>query len=299
MMKLLLFFFLNLISSQVFAAACCGGGSALPSLITTDDRSQFISSLSLGEVVVDSVNGAGYWFRNNQHQQVQTLKFDYAYVLDSDIQFGVTIPIVSKKFVDQSYSGLSDIQMNVGYEYLPELEYNLLKPKGFVYSGLIFPTGQSQYTSQHSGLDSRGKQLWGLTLGHVLTKTVFNYDFIQIIDLHHYFDQSITSPTSDSVKVHHGLGGQFNIGAGYNWSKELLGFQMGWVYEDRISVKNQLINDSGFVEKYGQVSINYAYMLTDVTGFSVGYTDQTLLGSPENTSLSKTLSFQYTQRWTR
>ena len=74
---------------------------------------------------------------------------------------------------------------------------------------------------------------------------------------------------------------------------------MGWVYEDRISVKNQLINDSGFVEKYGQVSINYAYMLTDVTGFSVGYTDQTLLGSPENTSLSKTLSFQYTQRWTR
>jgi len=299
MIRVIFFIFLNTVSSLSLAAACCGGGSALPSLITTDDRSQFASSLSFGEVVVDSVNGAGYWFRNAHHQQVQTLKFDYAYVLDNDVQFGVTIPFVNKKFSDQSYSGLSDIQMSVGYEYLPELEYNLFKPKGFVYSGLIFPTGQSQYTSQHSGLDSRGKQLWGITLGHVMSKTILNYDLIQIIDLHHYFDQSIVSPIADNVKVHHGLGGQLNIGAGYNWSKERLGLQIGWIYEDRIAVKNQSIDDSGFIEKYGQVVINYSHMLTDLTGVSVSYSDQTLLGSPENTSLSKTMSVQYTQRWTR
>lgn len=289
----------SLTPHSVWAAACCGGGSALPSLITTDDRSQFSSTLSLGEVVVDNVNGAGYWFRNAEHQKTQILKFDYAYVLDSDIQLGVTIPIVSKKFADQSYSGLSDVQMNIAYEYLPELEYNLLKPKAFVYSGIIFPTGQSRYTSQHAGLDSRGQQLWGVTLGHVLAKTIFNFDVIQVIDFHHYFDQSLTGTDSESVRVHHGVGGQFNLGAGYNWLRQRLGMQLGWVYEDRISVKNQSINDDGFIEKYGQMTISYSYMLTGVTGFSLSYSDQTLLKSPENTSLSKTVSLQYTQRWTR
>jgi len=300
-MKLyLILIFVNFVSIKVvFAAACCGGGSAIPSLITTDDRSQFSSSLSVGEVVVDSVDGAGIWFKNLQHLQTRTMKFDYAYVLDNDIQFGVTIPFVTKTIRDQTFSGLSDVQANLGYEYLPELDYNLYKPRAFVYSGIIFPTGQSKYTSSHAGLDSRGRQLWGVTVGHVLSKIVGRYDFLQMIDLHHYFDQTLKSNQQANYQIKHEFGGQVNFGVGYSRLSHRLGLQLAWFYEGRFVVKNQSISDQGYIEKYGQFLVSYSYMLSDLSSMALSYADQTLIGEPQNTSLSRSLALQYTQRWTR
>lgn len=282
------------------AASCCGGGSALPSLVTTDDRSQFATAFSISQIAIDNVDGSGVWHKNENHQTTQTLKFDYAYVLDSDMQFGFTVPIVTKGFQDKTYSGLGDVQAHIGYEYLPELDYNIYKPKGFVYSGLIFPTGFSKFRSFQGGVDSRGQELWGLTFGHVLVKNYMQFDVMNVVDVHHYFDQNLKKVNGENIKIRHsGVGGQMAISGGYNTDKARLGLSMAWIYESPISIESQLDHDQGYIEKYGQVSLAYSYMLSELQGFTVSYSDQTLVGSPLNTSLGRSISVQLNQRWTR
>jgi hypothetical protein len=294
-------FLLFFIQSHIaLAVACCGGGSALPSLVTTDDRAQFSVAGSYNQIVIDSVDGEGIWRRNADHQTTQTIKFDYAYVLDSDIQFGLTIPLVKKEFQDKSYTGLADVQITTGYEYWPELDYNIFQPKGFVYSGIVIPTGFSKFRSDQGGFDSRGQELWGLTVGHVLVKNFRQFDFLNIIDLHHYFDQNLKKSNGDQLKIQHqGVGGQLSFSGGYNTDKSRLGFSVAWIYESPLSVKIQSTESPGSIEKYGQAMLSYSYMLTDLQGLSVSYSDQTLVGTPLNTSLGRSISIQLNQRWTR
>jgi len=296
----ILFLSILCFQSIAYSAACCGGGSTVPSLVTTDDRAQLSTSFSYSQIKIDSVDGAGIWFKNADHQMTKTLKFDYAYVLDSDIQFGCSIPLVQKQFQDQTYSGLADVQAAIGYEYLPEREYNLFKPKAFVYGGLIFPTGFSKYKSMNGGVDARGQGLWGISLGHVAVKNYLQFDLMSLIDLHHYFNQDLKLANNESLKIRqNGLGGQINFAAGYNTLKSRWGFSAAWFYEDRITNQQQNIQDTGYIEKYGQISLSYSYMLTELAGVTFNYSDQTIIGTPESTSLGQTLSVQLNQRWTR
>lgn len=290
-------------SNKSYAAACCGGSSQVPTLITTDDRSQIISTFSQAEIVVDNVDGDGFWYKSKNNQKINTFKIDYTYVWDNDLQAGLSIPVVNRSYMGETSSGLADMQTTVGYEFLPEREYNIWKPKGFVYSALILPTGKSKYESEIGGLDSRGRGLWGVSVGLVFVKVFKNFDFVQSSEVHHYLNSTKSKNNGATVDISHSLGAVLQAGMGYNWDKSRIGFGLTHSYEGPFKTHYKTIQTEsyhdGAIENVTSLNLGYSYMMTDLSGVTVSYSNQTWLGTPRNTSLSSTVSVQLNKRWLR
>lgn len=299
MLKVILIFVItNTLSHLAWGAACCGGSSQLPAVITTDDRSQLSFSYSENLIRVESVDNNGFWCLANKKQKITTYKIDTAYVFDNDIQTGLSLPITQRDINEQKHFGLADIQFFLGYEYLPEREYNPYKPKGFAVLGIIIPTGKSKYNSEFGGADSRGQDLWGVSLTNVFVKSFVVIDLIQSTELHHYVNQRIET-SFGSAQVRHAVGGQVSVGAGYNTTKSRYGVNATWFYEGPIKVDNAQFVDSGYIERYTTLGLGYSYMLSDLAGITLSYANQMWFGRPINTSLGEVVSLQFSYKMQR
>lgn len=140
----LLLFSLIFIPQISWGAACCGGAFASPSIIAGDEKAQLTTSYSFMEVVVDSVDSRGYWHKWDDHQRVQTFKIEGAHLISDRWQIGFTLPVIERSRLDQSYSGLGDISTSLAYEYLPDWNYNPIRPKGIGFLQVTLPTGKSR-----------------------------------------------------------------------------------------------------------------------------------------------------------
>lgn len=295
---LLLFSFTNLLSAQkLWAAACCGGGFAAPSIIAGDDKAQLTSSFSMTEVTVDHVDAGGVWHKWDTHQRVQTIRLEGAHLLSDRWQAGFTLPLVQRSHLEQNYSGLGDIALSLGYEYLPDWNYNPLRPKGIGFIQLSLPTGKSKAESDHGGIDSRGNGFWSVGAGTLLTKALGKYDVFSSFELHNSFAKDFSnSQMSGTLKP--GFGGNFSLGAGYNLESLRFGASLLWSYEDPIKIESQTPS-IGTAERSGTLTLSANYLASDDWAGTLSYSDQTLIGSPVNTSLGQTLSLVIQRRWAR
>lgn len=293
----ILLFSVLLLHPRAWGAACCGGGFAAPSIIAGDDKAQITTSYAYSDVVVDNVDANGVWRKWDVHQQVQTFRMEGAHLISDRWQAGGTIPVVQRSRLDQNYSGLGDVSGSVAYEYLPDWDYNLYRPKGIGFFQLTLPTGKSRAESDIGGLDSRGNGFWAIGAGTLLTKAIGRWDLFSNLEIHRSFDKQFSN-SQMSGKLKPGFGANFGCGGGYNLAVWRFGGSIIWSYEDPIDIQGATKID-GSVERYATASLSASYLASDIWAGTVTYSDQTLFGSPVNTSLGRTVAIQLQRRWGR
>ncbi len=287
-----------LISENVFAAACCGGGFAAPSVIAGDDKALLTTSYAMTEVAVDNVDSQGIWRKWDEHQKVQTFRIEGAHIFADRWQAGLAIPVIQRTHMDSNYSGLGDIASMIGYEYLPDWDYNPYRPKGIGFLQITLPTGKSRADSEVGGLDSRGNGFWALGLGTLLTKALGKWDVFSSLEVHRSFDKVVSnSQISGTLKP--GLGGNLGVGGGFNSKDYRLGSSITLTYEDPIDIESNQSKTSGAAERYATAVLSASYLANDEWAGTLSYSDQTLFGSPVNTSLGRGIALQVQRRWGR
>lgn len=294
--SLLLFSFI-LAPQFSWAAACCGGGFAAPSIIVGDDKAQITTSYSFTEVAIDNVDSRGIWRKWDEHQQVQTFRLEGAHIVSDRWQTGFTLPIVQRSRMNQNYSGLGDVSASLGYEYLPDWDYNPIRPKGIGYLQFTLPTGKSRAESEVGGLDSRGNGFWAVGLGTLLTKAIGRYDVFSSLEVHRSFAKGVSNSQIQGT-LEPGFGGNFGIGGGYNLSSLRFGGSVTWTYEDPIDIRGNT-SSNGLPERYATAVVSTSYLASDEWAGTLIYSDQTIFGTPVNTSLGKTVALTIQRRWGR
>lgn len=287
---------------KAHAAACCGSGFASPSLIAGDDKAQLTSSFGQTQVVVDNVDSSGVWRQSKAQQKIQTMKLEGAHIFSDLWQAGFSLPVIQRTHHNETHSGLGDVALTLGYEYLSDWNYNSLRPKGIGFLQLILPTGKSKMDSNRGGLDSRGNGFLAIGIGTLFTKTWSRWDAYTSIDLHRSFNKKIHS--ADAMgEAKPGYGGNLAAGLGYNLKDLRLGSSVIWTYEDPISLERTNVaaptRIDGTVERYATTQFSVSYMANDEWSGTVSYMDQTLMGSPINTSLGRGVTLQLQKRWMR
>lgn len=283
--------------SLAWGAACCGGGLTTPSIIANDDRAQLTTAYSFSEVVIDNVDSKGIWRKWDNHQQTQTLKIDGAHLLTDLWQAGFSISAVERSRLAEKFSGLGDVSLTTAYEYLPDWDYNPLRPKGIASLQLTLPTGLAKAESERGGIDSRGNGFFALGLGTLLSKTWDVWDAFTSLEIRRSFEKKIANSQFQGQLVP-GYGGSVGAGIGYYLRDWRFGPSIHWVYEDPIDLRGSS-NISGSVERYATGVVAASYSGSPAWAGTLSYADQTIFGSPINTSLGKTIMIQLQRKWAR
>lgn len=282
----------------IWAAACCGGGFASPTLISTDDKSILTTSLSYQQIVVNNIDTQGFWRKwPSVAQSSQIMRIEGGRIVADRWQVGVSTMMIQRTRNDQQFSGLGDIAGSLGYEFLPDWDYNPYRPKGLAFMQVTLPTGKSRAESEDGGLDSRGNGFWAFGLGSLLTKSWGRWDAFTLFEMHQSFSKSVSTSQFQGV-IRPGRGGQVNVGGGYSWNSLRLGSSVAWIYEDPLVLTGS-ITSPGAIERYATLNFIVSYLFTDEWATSLSYSDQTVVGNPFNTSLSRGLSLQIQRRWAR
>ncbi|KYG61651.1 hypothetical protein AZI86_18305 [Bdellovibrio bacteriovorus] len=282
--------------SQGVAAACCGGGFAAPALIVGDDKAQFTSSFGFTDVVVDNVDTQGQWRARDEHQKVQTLRVEAATLIADRWQMGLALPIIQRTYAGESSSGVGDVATTLGYEYLPDWDYNPYRPKGLGYLQITLPTGKSRAESEN-GMDSRGQGFWAAGVGTLLTKSWLRWDGFVSFEAHRSFEKEFENSHMKG-KLKPGYGSTFGGGWGYNTAAWRFGGSVLWSYEDAVMIEPAGYSD-GSVERYATASLSASYIPNDEWTGTMTYVDQTVFGEPINTSLGRGVTLQMQRRWGR
>lgn len=289
------------------AAACCGGGFALPSLITGDDRGQATTSIVSSSTTID-VQPGGKWLHRANPEQSETIKINGARIISDLWQVGASVPIVRRSRLgpdgDSSASGFGDLALTLGYEAMPDWDYSDWHPKGITFLQMVMPTGRSRLESSNDlNLDVTGRGLYSIGPGIVLLKIRPPFDIQFLAEIHRSLPRDVESPQAGgSIHIEPGTGATTSISAG--WSKDNLHFGLGALlsYEDKMSVRGSAssvaISDIA-LERYATVSASIAYLLDIDWAMSATYSDQALIGSPSNTTLSRSVMIALQRRWQR
>lgn len=291
-----------LIQSSAFAASCCGGSLSSPALILGDEQRTLTTSLSQREILED-IDTRGVWRKNENHEQAQNLKFDFASLFADRWQAGVSVPMIrkSKNFNAQenSKAGLGDVVFTLGYEALPEWEYSEWKPRGYLFTTLTTPTGKNLYETNGNTLDVRGRGLWALGFGAAFIKRWSRLDAITQVEVHRSFSKTVSDPGgAGQLQLQPGYGTSWLIGAGYSLQDWRMGVELSGREEQATKVSGAQ-NSAGSPERDITASAVIGYLFNDNLAGRLSFSDQRLLGSPLNTSLGQMVSLSIQNRWAR
>lgn len=289
---MILLFFISLFNSQTFAAPCCAGSGALPSLITGDEARSVGVSISAGSVVADAA-GAGKGlpvFRDDQSNRElrRNLTINGATLISDRWQVGASVPVVQNQISSGAYSEskahLGDISATLGYEALPEWEYSEWKPRVFTFLQWVMPTGQPMENSTaRMASDVSGLGFHQLHLGAIAIKRWNDWDANIVLKLGREF--SYSSGFLNSA-----------IGGGYSFAERWrAGMSLEFQYQSPMK-RPESITSQKLVWNTGATM---TYLAGANSSIIVGYVDQTLFGPAINTTLARTFSLAYQQRFER
>ncbi|MFI5391331.1 MAG: hypothetical protein ACHQYQ_08220 [Bacteriovoracales bacterium] len=266
-------------------------------LITGDDKAQFNSVYSYNRANFD-IDQNGYWRERNYSESLETLRLETAHIIFDRWQAGISLPFIRRTRGNETSSGVGDLSTNLGYEYLPDWNYNPFRPKGIAYLNLIIPTGTSlQEANQIFLLDANGRGFWTLGVGTLLTKGWGNWDAFVDLGFHKSFSREFQN-SQTQVSLDPGWGENLAIGGGINFSSLRLGISMTWINEDEISSHGS-VNSGGAKQRYTSLDFPLTYFISDEWMTVIKYSDKGLFGNPLNTSLDKGVAFQIQRKWPR
>lgn len=290
--------------TSAYAAPCCGGSSALPSLLTGDDRAQVQTSASFGSVIGDAPAAGIPVFRavgDNEHTVITRLEGAYRWF--EHFQTGFSLPAVGRiRAVNQQTHaawGLGDVQISAAYEVLPEWDYSVWRPKGFLFAQMTFPSGSSTYDARQAyQLDSRGRGFYSAGIGTALLKTWSEWDAFFNLELHRSFDRGARLEDGTQISLQPGWGGTATLGGGWSPGSGSLrvGVSLSPVWEEGIDVTGD-VNSRGTDQWVWNLGLQAHYLISDEWTVGAQYTDQTLLGPAQNVSLNRTLGLTVMKRW--
>ncbi len=286
-----------LFTQHAFAAACCGGGFAAPSVIVNDDKAQATISYSQSKIT-DDVAGDKLWRRRESDEISETYKIEAAHIFFDRWQGGLSVPIIKRTRAQNSSAGLGDISATLGYEYLTDWDYNPWRPKGIGFFQMTAPTGKSISESDSIyQLDARGRGFWAIGFGTILTKVIGRWDIFINTDVHRSFDKNYDNSQSQGT-LKPGYGGNFGIGAGYNYFSFRFGPSITWSFEDPVDVVGTSTS-RGSAQRFATLSLVGSYLVDQDWAATLSYTDQSLIGNPVNTSLGRGVMLVLQKRWSR
>lgn len=282
---------------RALSAACCGGGFAAPSLISGDDRAQLTASYAYSQVT-DDVGGDSLWRRRSVKESGETFRLDAAHLLADRWQAGLSVPLVRRSRASSGATGLGDISTTLGFEALPDWDYNPWRPKGLVFLQVTAPTGKAINEADATyQLDSRGRGFWAAGLGALFTKTFSSLDFFLSLDGHRSLPKQYRNAQS-SGRLEPGLGGNAALGAGYSFADFRLGAALAWTYEDAVDV-NGTASSRGIPQRFATASLSGSWLFDRAWAATLTYSDQTRFGAPLNTSLGRGGTLLVQRRWER
>ncbi len=274
-------------SKTAAAASCCGGGFATPALIVGDERGTLSVDVSYADIATE-VSSSGFWQNRSSPESIETFRLHGAHIFLDRFQAGVSASFINRSRQNQSSAGLGDVALNVGYETLPEWDYSRWRPRGVSYMTLNLPLGRSiQDATEPFQLDARGRGFWSVALGTALTKVRGPIDIFVTVEARRSFVREVK--TKDFTgQLRPGYGALASFGVGFNHQLTRLGGSVSLNYEDPIETRGS-ISSTGSVTRFVTAALSLSQMLNDEWTLSVSYSDQTLFGAPQNTSLARTL----------
>lgn len=292
-----LFLFSLVLPRLAFSAACCGGGFAAPSLIAGDDKAQITASYTYSRIT-DDVGSDNLWRKRSTQESGETWKIDAAHLIADQWQVGLSVPLVRRSRSAVGSTGLGDLSSTLGYEFLPDWDYNPWRPKGLAFLQLTAPTGKAiNEADALYQLDSRGRGFWAAGLGALFTKTFGSADFFVNLDAHRSFAKNYSNSQS-AGRLEPGYGGNVGFGAGYSFSDFRLGAALTYTYEDPVNVQGTT-SSRGAAQRFATASVSGSYLWNRVWATTLTYADQTKFGAPVNTSLGRSGALLLQRRWER
>ncbi|MFG1493548.1 hypothetical protein [Halobacteriovorax sp. ZH4_bin.1] len=283
---ILLTFFFSLTTN---ASSCCGGGANIPNIILGDH--QWEAKINYANSAVTSEAGVDGKIHNinSKNEVTETVALKGSYLIDSYFQIAIDIP-VKKRTVESSLKETSttevvDPSFQLTWEFLPELTYNLLKPRGFLFFKQLIPNGNSIYSYDDPLLsDSLSRGVYESTLGLALFKVIYDYDYSVTLEGHYGFTRTI-----DNKEVEPGFGYSSSLGLGYNPNATMrIGTSLTYWQDSAVKIDDI----EGENKYYLSTSFNYSYMFTR-SSLVLNYSDETILNVAKNTNLAKAISLTY------
>ena len=287
----------SICSATALAASCCGGSFASPSIITGDERATLASEFSFSDIATE-VSNQGLWQNRAVSETLETFRVQGAHIFSDRFQIGGSVPLVRRTRGGGNSSGIGDTALNLGYEILPEWDYSFWRPRGVTYLTLTAPTGRSiQEATDSLQLDARGRGFWAVGIGTTLTKIISKFDFVTTVELHRSFARDINTAAFSGELVP-GFGAAWSIGSGCNFNDSRIGASLGFNYEDAVETRGSIAS-LGAPVRFATASLIASQMFAADWAASLTYSDQTLFGSPTNTTLAKTATVTLQRRFQR
>jgi hypothetical protein len=297
---------LSLFLGTAQAAPCCAGNSAAPSIIAGDDQAQLGVMASRAEVIGDAPEQGLPVFRSALHDEItQTYRIDGALLLADRWQAGLTLPVVQRSYRYRAQSasawGLGDVRASAAYEILPEWNYSVWKPKGFLFTEISLPTGRSIHEARAPGMiDATGRGFYSAALGLLLQKRWSSWDVFLIPETHYSFARSFTeSVTGEVTTVRPGWGGSVALGGGYSFSAFRIGTRVQPIYEQPKTIETAAGSQRTSQQLVWNAGLDLTWLVSDEWSLTGAYSDQTLLGPAINTTLSRVASLNLQHLWSR
>lgn len=304
-------FFLSLLFSFLFSiqswgSACCARNSAAPFLIVGDDEAQMsLGVSSSGRVASVDLQGRPTFGTPETSDFTQMFRLDGALLLSDRFQLGCSFPYLNRQVtrsgVTESVSGVGDLRISMGYEFLPVWSYSQWKPQGFLFSVISVPTGVSVHESRKKTVaDAVGNGFYSISVGSLFLKKWVIWDLFLVPEVHYSFRRTFQR-SNQFYQMIPGWGG--SVGFGVGWSPGGGNWRIGTRIQPRWdqSPVSAADYDSSLVHWRAScdTGVDISYLLDSSNTVMFFYTDQTLLAPAFNSTLNRMAGINFQHRWER
>lgn len=289
-----LFLLLILPPQITFAASCCGGSASGIGIITNDARLKLGSTYSNTLYLSDfDSKGVESKRSKNELEIKEVLNFLVTKSINDYQQISIEAGLVKNsketKTTKSNATNIRDFKISYAYEFLPELFYHPIKPRGFVYTSFEIPIEKSKYDfKEKTGVDVAGTGLVQFTTGFIFIKNFRDFSF--------KLNSSITKPFNrtfdNGYYVKKEMGYSASLEITHSGLFESVNFSVGIGLQEQ--GKEEVISNGKFTTTKKQieypVNLGIGYDYSEELSLSVSYIDTSFINSIKNSSSYKQVS---------
>ncbi|MGH1468041.1 MAG: hypothetical protein ACRBBP_04055 [Bdellovibrionales bacterium] len=280
-------------SSETYASSCCGQSSSSYTVLFLGQKSAVNMGTGYTEVegrVFSGSNEFHIWGEDKKAYK-KRLSLDWAYSFSTRHQVFSKMSFFENNYEDsfgeENSSSVSDAVLGYSYEILPEYTYSKWKPVVYVSSFINLPFGVSAYDkkSLSEGAGVTGHDQFGAGLGVSVRKVFYPLTVLAQVKA-----VRLLGKTFDGMKVSGFYDGSASFLVSYASPFWNLGVSSGltWSYLSKREIfDNRISSDSSDSVTF---LVSAQKVLNEEMSLTVAYSDQTILGTPQNTLLSKVYS---------
>jgi hypothetical protein len=223
----------------------------------------------------------------------RTIKMESAWLVSDALQAGISLPVVIRETQNHGATALGDLRLSGGYEFLPELEYSVWKPRGFVYLQVVAPTGRSVYETLNLW-EQTGSGYWQVGVGSIFLKRWGDVDASAFGELHYGFSRVFNDPgTGMAGTLNPGFGTSAGLSAGWTpgAGSVRIGARLSPNFQSAKSVTRvDGTSDGGEAQISTDFGLDLTWIAEETWTVTAAYTDASLIGPAAHAALSRTFA---------